>query len=283
MIILIGFELLRSSVEKIINPSSVAFSIPLGLVLGLSILTKLWLAVFNKKLSRLINSSALAATSSDSRNDVLATAAVLFAVIIENFTGFKVDGYVGLCVSVFILYSGIMLAKETISPLLGENASPELCKSIIEVVNSHKLVLGYHDLMVHDYGPGQRFASLHVEMDVREDPMVCHGVIDDLERDCLSKLGVHLVIHYDPIVTGDKELDTAKKMVLDILSSFDNRLSIHDFRMVSGAEYTNLIFDIAIPYELSENDVKAYLDSKLNERGDKKYYTVITFDSENFN
>lgn len=283
MIVLIGFELLRSSVEKIINPSSVAFSIPLGLVLGISILAKLWLAIFNKKLARLINSSALAATSSDSRNDVLATAAVFFAVIIETVTGFKVDGYVGLCVSVFILYSGITLAKETISPLLGENASPELCKSIIEVVNSHELVLGYHDLMVHDYGPGQRFASLHVEMDVREDPMVCHGVIDELERECLKKLGVHLVIHYDPIVTGDKELDTAKKMVLDILSSFDSRLSIHDFRMVSGAEYTNLIFDIAIPYELSENDVKSYLDSKLNERGDKKYYTVITFDCEGFN
>ncbi|MDD6478742.1 MAG: cation diffusion facilitator family transporter [Oscillospiraceae bacterium] len=283
MIILIGFELLRSSVEKIINPSSVAFSVPLGLVLGISILAKLWLAIFNKKLARLINSSALAATSSDSRNDVLATSAVLFAVIIEAITGFKVDGYVGLCVSVFILYSGIMLAKETISPLLGENASPELCKNIIEVVNSHELVLGYHDLMVHDYGPGQRFASLHVEMDVMEDPMVCHGVIDELERECLKKLGVHLVIHYDPIITGDKELDTAKKMVLDILSSFDSRLSIHDFRMVSGAEYTNLIFDIAIPYELSENDVKSYLDSKLNERGDKKYYTVITFDCEGFN
>lgn len=283
LIILIGFELLKGSVEKIINPSAVAFSVPLVLVLSISILTKLWLCVFNKKLSRFINSATLSATASDSRNDVLATTAVLLAAIIEKITGLKVDGYIGLAVSVFILYSGIMLAKETISPLLGENASPELCRDIIEVVTSNEKVLGYHDLMVHDYGPGQRFASLHVEMDVKEDPMVCHGIIDDLERKCLDTLGVHLVLHYDPIVTGDKELDDAKKMVLDILCAFDERISIHDFRMVSGAEYTNLIFDAAIPYGFKGEEIKSYLDTALNEGGNKKYYTVITFDSESFN
>lgn len=283
LIILIGFELFKSSLEKIINPSPISFSIPLVIVLVISILVKLWLSAFNKGLSKMINSATLAATASDSRNDVVATLAVLVAAIIEAFTGFKVDGFIGLGVSVFILYSGITLAKETISPLLGENATPELCRSIVEVVNSNEKVLGYHDLMVHDYGPGQRFASLHVEMDAAEDPMLCHEIIDDLERDCFDALGVHLVIHYDPVITGDEELDGIKATVISILTNIDKRLSIHDFRMVKGTEHTNLIFDISVPFGLSQKEIKETLDLKLNQESDIKYYTVITFDSESFN
>lgn len=283
LIILIGFELAKSSVSKIINPTAVTFSVPFLVVLLFSVATKLWLSVFNKKLGKMINSGTLIATSADSRNDVIATVAVLVAAIIEHFSGLKVDGYIGLGVSVFILYSGVTIAKETINPLLGENASPELKKSIVEVVTSNEKVLGYHDLMVHDYGPNQRFASLHVEMDVKEDPMLCHGIIDDLERECMRLHNVNLVIHYDPIVTGDERLDFLRNEMKNILNEFDERLSFHDFRIVDGSDYTNIIFDVALPFGVLDKDVKKHIDESLSMLGDKKYYTVITFDSADFN
>lgn len=283
LIILIGFELAKSSVEKIINPTAVTFSVPFLVVLLFSVATKLWLSVFNKKLGKMINSGTLIATSADSRNDVITTLAVLVAALVEHFSGLKVDGYIGLCVAVFILYSGVSIAKETISPLLGENASPELKKNIVEVVTSNEMVLGYHDLMVHDYGPNQRFASLHVEMDVKEDPMLCHGIIDELERECMKLHNVNLVIHYDPIVTGDERLDFLRNEMKNILNEFDERLSFHDFRMVDGSDYTNLIFDVALPFGVADKDVKEHIDNRLAILGDKKYYTVITFDSLDFN
>lgn len=283
LIILIGFELAKSSIGKIINPTDIKFSAALLIVLILSILAKLWLSVFNKKLSRIINSATLSATAADSRNDVIATSAVLISAFLEYKTGFHVDGYIGLGVAVFILFSGISLAKETISPLLGESASPEISNAIISTVTAHEKVLGFHDLMVHDYGPNQRFASLHVEMDSKEDPMLCHGIIDELERECLKNHGVNLVIHYDPIVTGDKRLDELKSVLLNYLNEIDERLTFHDFRIVDGADYTNLIFDVALPFDLDEKTVKAALDKRLADRGDKKYYTVITFDREAFN
>lgn len=283
LIILIGFELAKSSVNKIINPTAVTFSIPFLIVLLFSILAKLWLSVFNKKLGKMINSGTLLATSADSRNDVISTIAVLVAALVEHFSGLKVDGYIGLCVAIFILYSGVMIAKETISPLLGENTSPELKRNIIEVVTKNEKVLGYHDLMVHDYGPNQRFASLHVEMDVKEDPMLCHGIIDDLERECYSLHNVNLVIHYDPIVTGDSRLDYLRNEMKNILNDLDNHLSFHDFRMVDGSDYTNLIFDVALPFGLDERKVKEHIDNRLSMLGDKKYYTVITFDNAEFN
>ena len=234
LIIVIGFELAKSSVEKIIAPTPVLFSVPLVAVLIFSILVKLWLALFNRTLGKHIGSTALLATSADSRNDVIATAAVLAAAVIEAVTSWRVDGYIGLAVALFILYSGAMLARDTISPLLGEAASPELRQLIIDTVRTHPMVLGYHDLMVHDYGPGQRFASLHVEMDQEEDPMVCHDIIDDLERECLEKHNVHLVIHYDPVVTDDPELERLRTAVQNILCQIDSRITIHDFRMVRG-------------------------------------------------
>ena len=283
LIILIGFELAKSSVNKIINPTAVTFSIPFLIVLLFSILAKLWLSVFNKKLGKMIDSGTLLATSADSRNDVISTVAVLVAALVEHFSGLKVDGYIGLCVAIFILYSGVSIAKETISPLLGENATPELKRNIVEVVTKNEKVLGYHDLMVHDYGPNQRFASLHVEMDVKEDPMLCHGIIDDLERECYKLHNVNLVIHYDPIVTGDSRLDYLRNEMRNILNDFDSRLSFHDFRMVDGSDYTNLIFDVALPFGVDEKKVKEHIDNRLLMLGDKKYYTVITFDNAEFN
>lgn len=285
LILVIGFETAKSSVEKIFAPVSVVLSLPVVIVLVASIAVKLWLCLFNRKLGKMIDSKALTATSADSRNDVISTAAVLAAALVQHFTSWQIDGIMGLAVALFILYSGAMLAKETVSPLLGEAASPELRQLIVEVVTKESRVLGYHDLMVHDYGPGQRFASLHVEMDQREDPLLCHELIDDMERECLEKHNVHLVIHYDPVVTGDEEMDAMRTQVKTILKEMDERLSIHDFRMVRGAGHTNLIFDIALPQDLEgeKKAIKQSLDSQLNERNDTMIYTVITFDPEAFN
>lgn len=286
MVLVIGFELAKTSVTKILHPEDVAFSIPLVIVLVGSVLVKLWLSLFNTTLGKHIDSAALLATAADSRNDVISTLVVLAAALLEKFTGFRVDGYMGLAVAVFILYSAVGLAKETISPLLGESASPELSGVIADIMEAEPRVLGYHDLMVHDYGPGQRFGSLHVEMDRAEDPLSCHELIDDLERLCLEKHNIHLVIHYDPVVIGDPEQDSLRGTIYDALQTVDDRLNLHDFRLVRGASHTNLIFDIALPSDLSgkEGLIGKTIDKALTDRGDDmKYYTVITFDAEAFN
>ena len=285
MIIVIGFELAKSSVEKILNPTAVEFGFVSCAVLLGSIIVKLWLSAFNSKLGKMIKASTLEATAADSRNDCVATFAVLLAALIESVTSWKIDGWMGLAVAAFILYSGWNLAKETISPLLGEAASQELKEEIVGFIGEHPKVLGYHDLMVHDYGPGQRFASLHVEMDKDEDPLYCHEVIDDLERECFEKYGIRLVIHYDPVVTNDPKLDRMRTLVSAILKVRDERLSIHDFRMVPGEGHTNLIFDVALPCDLwgQEKTIQAALETALNDLGEEKFYTVITFDQTAFN
>lgn len=285
LILLIGFELAKTSVEKIFDPTPVEFSWVLVLVLVLSIGVKLWLSLFNKKLSKLIDSAALQAAACDSRNDCIATSAVLLAALVEKISGWHVDGWFGLAVAVFILYSGVNQAKETINPLLGESGNPVLRKQIMDVVCAEPLVLGYHDLLVHDYGPGQRFATMHVEMDREEDPMVCHDIIDDLERRCLQELGVHLVVHYDPVVTGDEVLENTRQRVQDILKTIDSRITIHDFRMVAGTGHTNLIFDMVLPYELmdSRKAIRKQLVETMNAEGDTTYYAVVTFDAGAFN
>lgn len=285
MIIIIGFELAKSSVQKIFNPTPVEFSAALAVVLILSIAVKLWMCLFNRNLGKKIQSTTLIATSTDSRNDVITTSAVFLTAVVEAVTHFSIDGIAGLAVSLFILYSGANLAKETISPLLGEAASPELRERIVDYVSANPKVLGYHDLMVHDYGPGQRFATLHVEMDHREDPMVCHELIDDMERECYQSHGVHLVIHYDPVITDDPELNRIHDQVRGLLRDIDPRLTTHDFRMVKGTGHTNLIFDVVLPPELMDckKTIRRQLEQSLNQREHTTYYLVITFDPEAFN
>ena len=285
LIVVIGFELAKTSVEKILHPTAVEFTLPTVLVLLGSIGVKLWLSFFNKRLGKHIDSQTLMATAADSRNDVISTGAVLAAGIVELLTSWQIDGFVGLAVALFILYSGVTLAKETISPLLGETASPELRKLIEETVESCPLVLGYHDLMVHDYGPGQRFASLHVEMDQQEDPLLCHELIDNMERACLQLHNIHLVIHYDPVVVGDPETDKLRLLLWDVLRKIDDRLTIHDFRMVKGKGHTNLIFDVALPYDMKgqEKQLRRAMENALAELHQGTYYIVVTFDPEAFN
>ena len=285
MIMLIGFELAKSSVEKILNPTEVAFSgVAVAVLLG-SICVKMWLFLFNRKLGRMICSTTLEATAADSRNDCVSTAAVLAAGIIEYFFHIPVDGFVGLGVAVFILLSGWGLAKQTISPLLGEAASPELKELIVDYVSTRPQVLGYHDLMVHDYGPGQRFASLHVEMDAADDPLYCHELIDDMERECLQSHNIHLVIHYDPVITNDPEINRLREKCAGFLKARDSRMTLHDFRLVRGSSHTNLIFDVALPQELRgrEKEFQTALNQHLNEGSAMTYYTVITFDPAEFN
>ena len=280
LILVIGFELAKSSVGKILNPTSVEFSILAAGILLASIAVKLWMCLFNRKLGKEIQSSALMATAADSRNDCIATAAVLLAAVIEEASDLRVDGWMGLGVAVFILYSGIQLAKETINPLLGEGADPELRQKIVDYIQQQPKVLGYHDLMVHDYGPGQRFASLHVEMDRNEDPLKCHELIDDMERECLRSHNVHLVIHYDPVITDDPELNRIRQLVSAILRVKDPRLSIHDFRMVQGELRTELSFDVSLPADLQgqEEAIRTALEAALNDLGEGEYGIAITFD-----
>ena len=279
MIVVIGFDLAKTSLDKILHPTDVAFSPALVAVLVGSIAVKLWMAVFNTRLGKHIDSTTLLATAADSRNDVISTGAVLLAAILQGLLGWKIDGYMGMAVAAFILYSGANLAKETISPLLGESASPELQKQIVAIMKQEEAILGYHDLMVHDYGPGQRFGSLHVEMDQTLDPLWCHELIDNLERKCCEELSVHLVIHYDPIVIGDPEMDEIRQLLTNTLVAFDPRLTLHDFRMVKSG-HINLIFDIAMPHELGgqEKAIRKALENALAENRQGTYYLVITFD-----
>lgn len=283
MILLIGFELGKSSIEKILHPESTAFSIPLLVILLGSVLIKFWLFLFNRSLGKTVDSTALLATAEDSRNDCVATLAVLIAVLVEKYTALKLDGYMGLAVSLFIFISGIKLVRETINPLLGQSAPAELQALIVDYISSNPKVLGYHDLYVHDYGPGRRFASLHVEMDAKEDVLLCHEIIDDMERECFDSHGVQLVIHYDPVITDDPELTRIHKKVDQILEKFDERLNTHDFRMVRGNTHTNLIFDVVLPHDLrkQESSIKEHLLQGLSDE-DMTYYTVITFDSVAF-
>lgn len=279
LILVIGVELAKSSVEKILHPEAVEFSVLTLCVLIASILVKLWMSLFCKKLGKAIDSTALEATAADSRNDVITTSAVLLGLLAGHFFRWRIDGWVGALVAVFILLSGWSIAKETISPLLGKQADRELVRRISDLVLGHPKILGIHDLMVHDYGPGQCFATVHVEMDMHENPLVCHDILDDIERDALRELHVHLVIHYDPVVTDDVELNHMRALVEKKLKQLDPRLSMHDFRMVRGPQHTNLIFDLAVPFDLSGKtaELKRRIDECVQFE-DHKYYTVITFD-----
>ena len=283
MVLFIGVELAKSSIDKILHPEPVTFT---GLTIGIlaaSILVKLWLSRFCRQLGGLIHSAALEATAADSRNDVISTAAVLAAGLLSRAFGWQIDGFMGLAVALFILYSGIGLVKDTTNPLLGEAPDPGLIQIVGDRILNYDKILGIHDLMVHDYGPGRRFASVHVEMDSKEDPLVCHDIIDNIEREFQTKYNLHLVIHYDPLITDDEELSQMRELVLQEVRQIDPRLSIHDFRMVRGPLHTNLIFDLVLPFSLKgqEAALKQQIDQAVQFEG-KPYFTVITFDCESF-
>ena len=280
MILVIGLELGKTSLEKILHPAAVKLSSVTAAVLLISVGVKLWLWRFNARLGEKIGSTTLLAAAQDSRNDCIATGAVLAAALLEQLLDLRVDGIMGMAVALFILKSGWDLAKETVSPLLGENANPQLRQQIADFVCAHPRVLGYHDLMVHDYGPGRQYASVHVEMDYREDPLACHEIIDRMEWDCLRSCGIHLVIHYDPVVTDDPELNRLKNRVAEQLYHRDWRLKLHDFRMVPGKNHMNLVFDVALPADLrgQEEQLRLSMEEELNREGPRTYHLRITYD-----
>lgn len=248
VILAIGASLLKESFVKVLAPTDVMFSwLSVG-VLSASIVVKLWMSLFNAKIGKLIKSETLIATAADSRNDVISTAAVLLSLFICKATGFAIyDGLMGLGVAVFILVSGYGLLKDTLSPLLGRAPDPALVKAIEDKVRSCEGVLGVHDLIVHDYGPGQQFASLHLEFDAQSDVLTVHDLIDNIEHYFLKEYHLLTTIHYDPIVTENEELDAACRYLRAFIKGIDPSFLMHDVRMVKGETHTNLIFDLAVP------------------------------------
>ena len=277
MILLIGMELAKSSVSKILHPEPVEFGLLTLCVLVASILVKLWMSVFNARIGRKIQSSTLIATAADSRNDVISTAAVLAAGVLERFTGLPVDGWMGLAVAVFILYSGVGIIRDTLSPLLGEAPDEALVQHIHDKVMSYPGVLGVHDLMVHDYGPGRRFASMHVEMAAEGDVMESHDLIDNIERDFLESDHINVVIHFDPIVTSDEAVGDFRHWLVQQVAEINPALSIHDVRMVPGTTHTNVIFDCVVPpqFRMSEAQLRTAIRNRVTSQY-PDYRCVIT-------
>lgn len=280
LVMLIGFEIFKTSVDKIFNPETSDFRWVTAVILVVSIIVKLWLSRFNKTLGKLIKSTALDATAADSRNDCISTLAVLVAAVISHFTGFNLDGYMGVGVAIFILISGIGLIKETVGPLLGQAPSKELYDKIEQKMLSYDNVLGVHDLLVHSYGPGSYFASAHVEMDAKIDVLVCHDIMDKIERDFLKELNIHLVVHLDPTVLDCEDTNELKEIVRGILYDIDPIITFHDFRVVVGETAKNVLFDIVIPpkYKMSDSDIKQLIKNRVNEAGNGNLYAVIVVD-----
>ena len=279
MILLIGLELAKSGVGKILSPEPVEFTLLTAAVLSGSVALKLWMTVFNRKLALKLESATLRATSADSRNDAVATTAVLLAAVVEHFTHVNLDGWMALAVAAFILYSGVGILRDTLSPLLGEAPTAELSQYIARKVLSYDGVLGTHDLMVHDYGPGRRFGSVHVEMDASVDVMKSHEIIDTIERDFLANDHMHIIIHFDPIVTGDEAVGTKREWVKSLVQSIAPELSIHDFRMVPGPNHTNVIFDVVAPpdFPLTDDALKKRI-GELVSADDPSCAAVVTVD-----
>ena len=276
-ILAIGLSLLKESALKVLHPTPVVFSwLSIG-VLAASILVKLWMSGFNRAVGKKINSETLMATAADSRNDVLTTGAVLLSTILCSLTGYGiVDGIMGVGVAAFILWSGWGLVMDTLSPLLGESPSPELVEHIERTVMSYPGVLGMHDLMVHDYGPGHQFASLHVEFPAETDPLTAHDVIDNIENDFLKKDRLQVTIHYDPIVTADASVGVLRARLQEHARQLDPQLSIHDLRIVPGDSHTNVLFDLVFPagYTGDIDQMLAKMCQFVKEQ-DPKYCCVV--------
>lgn len=284
IIILLGIQLLKESITKIMHPDPVSFSPLTAAVLVTAILIKLWQMMFYNRIGKIINSATILAVSKDSRNDILSTSVVLIGLVAGAVTGIQLDGILGALVAGFIIFSGIQLIRETVSPLLGEAPDSELVKEIEKLIMSYDGVLGIHDLVVHEYGPGKVFASVHVEVDSKTDVMVSHDLIDCIEREVNRQLGIHFVIHMDPIVVDDPLIEGYREDVKNIIGSIDPALKFHDFRCVPGPTHTNLIFDVVVPikYDMTEEELTGRIDKAVKEI-DENLYTVITIDKDYIN
>ena len=280
IVVMLGFQLAQSSVEKIITPEDSVFTWVTVLILVISIAAKLWQGFFYRKMGKAISSTTLKATSADSLNDVLATSVVLIGILVTLFTDVNLDGWMGLAVALFIMVSGVRLVIETSQPLLGVAPSRELVNSVYSRILSYDGIIGLHDLEVHSYGEGRIFASVHCEVDADEDIMVSHDIIDNIERDFLQDMDIHLVIHLDPVQIHDEKTQKLFHQVKEVISKMSPEYSIHDFRVVWGTTHSNLIFDIVVPFgeKRSDQELLQAVQKAIWEKLGKEFFTVITID-----
>lgn len=277
LILLMGVELAKSSFDKILHPEPVAFSALAAAIMAASVCVKLYMWLYNRAVGRKIKSAAMEATATDSLSDTIATSAVLLAMLVGKWTGLAVDGYVGLVVALFILFSAYKAAKETLSPLLGQAPDPELVQEIRDITLANDTVQGVHDLVVHDYGPGRMMISLHAEVPAHGDIMAMHDVIDNVEKELMERLHCHAVIHMDPIVTDDDRVNALRTQVAELVKQVDPALTIHDFRVVRGTTHDNLIFDAVLPFSSSKTPAQAAQEIRALVRAmDGNYYAVVT-------
>lgn len=278
LVIEVGFTFLKDAIQKIMHPQEMHFQLISVIILLLSVGIKLWLGMFNKKLGKRIHSQVMLATAADSIGDVITTSATILSLIVFGVTGINIDGFVGLGVSLVVMWAGISIAKDTLEPLIGEAVSPEVYVQITKFVEQYDGIVGSHDLIVHNYGPGRSMASIHAEVPNDVNIETSHEIIDRVEREALEQLGVMLVIHMDPVETKDKHVLEAKEKVEKVLRAMDPKLSIHDFRMVPGTDQINLIFDLVVPFEYDQkkqDHIRSAIMGVL-QIVDPRYQCVIT-------
>lgn len=279
LMLLVGFELGKSSIEKIISPSAVSFNFWTLVVLLVSVGVKLWMCFFNRRMGKKIQSETLLATAKDSLNDALTTGAILLSVVVMFVTGWQIDGYIGLLVAIYILISGILSVKQTMDPILGQLPEKEMIEGIEELLLSYDEIIGVHDLMIHNYGPGKWIASVHAEVHASSNILHAHDSIDMAEREVAKRYPVLLTIHMDPVETDNERVEALKTMAKEIASAIHPEITIHDFRIVDGPTHTNLIFDMVNPMEsgMSAGELRQAFEQRLANISEK-YFAVITVD-----
>lgn len=281
LVIQVGFSLFKTSIGKIFHPEPLSFKWVSILVLLMSIAGKLWLAVFNKKLGKRVNSKVMLATAADAMGDVITTSSTIISLVVFGVLGWNIDGLVGLIVSVVVMIAGVNIAKDTLAPLIGEAIDPEVYEEISNFVESFEGIIGTHDLIIHNYGPSKSMASIHAEVPSESDVEMSHEIIDRIEHEAFRRFGLMLVIHMDPVQTQNEQAQACKKMLAEILQEVDGRLSFHDFRMTGGKERMNLIFDLVVPREYKES-VQGRLRTRISEevrRRDPRCVCVITVEN----
>lgn len=279
-ILLMGYELIRDSIGKILHPEETEFTVLVAVILIASILVKLYMAYYNRSVGKKLDSTAMKAVATDSLSDTVATTVVLLASVFTHFTGIKIDGYCGLVVGFLVGYAGFDAARETLNPLLGQPPAREFVEKIDEIVMSHPEVCGMHDLIVHDYGPGRQMISLHAEVPSEGNILELHDVIDNIETELRRELGCEATIHMDPIATSDEHVSETKAAMVSLIKAIDEELSIHDFRMVTGESHTNLIFDVLAPFNfrLTDEELLTEILQDVQEHFGENYYVVAKVD-----
>ena len=281
IVLIFGVELMKSSIDRIINPAEITYSMWAIVVLVLSIAGKIWLGLFNRKLGKAINSTAMTAVFTDCISDSGATAVTIISMLLAHFAKINIDGILGVIVAIIIIIAGINIIRDTLNPLLGQAPDKELVNSIAETVLSFDKVVGIHDLVLHNYGSTKTFGSIHVEVPANENVLIVHEIMDNIKLEIKKKYGVEIVAHTDPIETDNELVENNKKFVIDIINKIDKKLTIHDFRLVSGPTHTNLIFDVVLPYsvKMNEDEIKRLISNKVKE-SKHEYNCVITVDRD---